>query len=148
FPEAKTLAPEDLPSHMFPRLFATVAAPAMLDDLVPIAEQFKPEVIVHEVAELAAPIVAALHDVPHVSQAFGSPVPAERLAAAAEFIAALWQHFDLNVPPYAGVFDHLYLDIYPQSLHFSEDTHVRNDQPMRPVIYAPPFADAGAWQPD
>ena len=34
FPEAKTLAPEDLPSHMFPRLFGAVPTPAMLDDLL------------------------------------------------------------------------------------------------------------------
>jgi UDP:flavonoid glycosyltransferase YjiC (YdhE family) len=148
FPEAKTLAPEDLPSHMFPRLFGAVAAPAMLDDLVPIAERFQPHLIVHEVSELAAAIVASMREIPHVSQAFGSPVPADRLASAAEFVAPLWQRFGLEVPPYAGVFEHLYLDIYPPSLRFSDDIHVRNERPLRPVIYAPPFADAGTWQPD
>jgi UDP:flavonoid glycosyltransferase YjiC (YdhE family) len=120
----------------------------MLDDLVPIAERFQPDLVVHEVGALAGPIVATLHDIPYVTHAFGSPVPAERLTAAGEFVAPLWQRFDLTVPPCAGVFEHVYLDIYPQSLHFSEDVHVRNAHPLRPVIYAPPFADAGTWRPD
>ncbi len=148
FPEATTLAPEDLPSHMFPRLFGAVAAPAMLDDLLPIAERWKPDLIVHDVSEFAGPIVATVLDVPHVSHSYGSPVTAERLAATAEFVAPLWNRFDLTVPPYGGVFDHLYLDIYPPSLHFSDDTHVRNARPLRPVIYAPAFEDAATWKPD
>src|SRR4051794_40136806 len=141
FPEARALAPEDLPSHMFPRLFGAVAAPAMLDDLLPIAERWQPDLVVHEVGEFAGPIVATVRDVPHRSHACGSPVPAERLAAAAEFVAPLWNRFALTAPPYGGVFDHLYLDIYPRSLRFSEDTHVRNARPLRPVIYAPAFDD-------
>src|SRR3954451_2087105 len=59
FPEARSLAPEDLPSHMFPRLFGAVSAPAMIDGLLPLAERWQPDVILHETGELAAPIVAA-----------------------------------------------------------------------------------------
>jgi hypothetical protein len=42
FPEAKTLAPEELSPHTFPRVFGALAAPAMIDDLLPIAEEWKP----------------------------------------------------------------------------------------------------------
>ena len=53
------------------------------------------------------------------------------------------------MPPYGGVFDHLYLDIYPPSLHFSDDTHVRNARPLRPVIYAPAVRRMPrTWKPD
>jgi UDP:flavonoid glycosyltransferase YjiC (YdhE family) len=148
FPEARTLAPEDLPAHMFPRLFGTVSAPAMLDDLLPLVDQWPPDLVVHDVSELAAPIVATRQDVPHIAHAFGSTVPADRLASAAEFVAPLWRRLGLEPPPYGGVFDHVYLDIYPPSLQFGDDTHVRNARPMRPVVYAPAFADTSSWEPD
>jgi len=148
FPEAKSLAPEDLPSHMFPRLFGAVSAPAMIDGLLPLAERWRPDVILHETGELAAPIVAARLGIPHITHSYGSPVPAERLASAEAFLAPLWQRLGFDVPAYCGVFDDLYLDIYPPTLRFSEDTHVRNDQPLRPVFWIPPFADTSSWQPD
>src|SRR5581483_504725 len=52
FPEARQLSPEDLPGHMFPRLFGTLSAPPMLDDLLAFVEGWRPDVVVHEAAEL------------------------------------------------------------------------------------------------
>jgi MGT family glycosyltransferase len=75
-------------------------------------------------------------------------VKAERLEAAVEFVAPLWHELGFEVPPYCGVFDDLYLDIYPRSLQFSDDDHVRNATPLRPVFYVPPFSDAATWKPD
>jgi UDP:flavonoid glycosyltransferase YjiC (YdhE family) len=148
YPEAKSLAPEDLSSHMFPRLFGAVSAPEMIDGLLPLAERWRPDLVLHETGELAAPIVAARLGVPHITHAFGSPVPEERLASATEFVAPLWHQLGFEVPPYGGVFDDLYLDIYPPGLQFREDTHVRNATPLRPVFWTPPFSDTSSWQPD
>jgi UDP:flavonoid glycosyltransferase YjiC (YdhE family) len=148
YPEAKSLAPEDLPSHMFPRLFGGVSAPAMIERLLPLAERWQPDLMLNETGELAAPIVASRLGVPHITHSFGSPVPAERLESAAEFVAPLWHELGFEVPPYCGVFDDLYLDIYPRSMQFDEDTHVRNATPLRPVFYVPPFTDTSSWEPD
>jgi UDP:flavonoid glycosyltransferase YjiC (YdhE family) len=120
----------------------------MVDDLLALTDRWQPELMVHGTSEFAAAIVAERSGVPHITQGFGSPVPAERLRAAAEFIAPLWRAHGLDVPPYGGVFDHMYLDIYPPSLQFSDDTHLRNTRPMRPVVYAPAFTDSAAWRPD
>lgn len=42
---------------MFPRLFGSAAA-AMFADLLPVAAGWRPDLIVHEAAEFAAPVAA------------------------------------------------------------------------------------------
>ena len=134
---------------MFPRLFGAVSAPAMIDGLLPLAERWQPDVVLHETGELAAPIVAARLGVPHITHAFGSPVPEDRLASAAEFVAPLWHQLGFDVPAVLRrvrppVPRHLPAEV----CSFREDTHVRNDTPLRPVFWTPPFSDTSSWQPD
>src|SRR4051812_31249954 len=116
YPEARQLAPDDLGGHMFPRLFGILSAPPMLDDLLAFVEDWRPDVVLHEAAELAAPIVAALLGVPTVNQGFGALVHSDRMGAASDAVAPLWEKVGLSPRPWAGSYDHLYLDIYPPSL--------------------------------
>lgn len=136
FPEIESLAPSDRPAFMFPRLFGGVRAGPMLADLAPIASHFEPDVVVHEAGELAAPIVAALLGVPNITHGFGGLVLKERVMAASAEVSALWRSNGLEPRPYAGCYDHLYLDIYPPSLQMGDVAHVSNIQPLRPVAYA------------
>ena len=121
---------------MFPRLFGAVRAGPMLNDLMPIATDFAPDVVVHEAGELAGPIVAAALGVPNVTHGFGGLVPEKRVAAASVEVAPLWESKGLEPRPYAGCYDHLYLDIYPPSLRFGDASHVSSVQPLRPVAFA------------
>jgi hypothetical protein len=118
FPEFEALEPAERPAFMFPRLFGAVRAGPMLNDLMPIATDFAPDVVVHEAGELAGPIVAAALGVPNITHGFGGLVPKERVAAASAEVAPLWESMGLESRPYAGCYDHLYLDIYPPSLQF------------------------------
>lgn len=136
YPEARTLAPQDLPGHMFPRLFGVLSAPPMLDDLLAIVAGWRPDVIVHEAAELAAPIAAAVVGAPTVNQGFGALVHPERLTAASEAVAPLWEKVGLSPRPWAGSYDHLYLDIYPPSLRPPHGSYVTRREPMRPIPYS------------
>lgn len=136
YPEARELAPEDLPGHMFPRLFGVLSAPPMLHDLLALVDGWRPDVVVHEAAELAAPIVAAVLGVPTVNQGFGALVHPERLTAASEAVAPLWEKAGLSPRPWAGSYDHLYLDIYPPSLRPPHGEHVTRREPMRPIPYS------------
>jgi UDP:flavonoid glycosyltransferase YjiC (YdhE family) len=140
FPEIESLKPSERPGFMFPRLFGAVRAGPMLDGLMPVASGFAPDVIIHEAAELAAPIVAAALGVPNITHGFGVLVVKERVAAASAEVAALWEAKGLEPRPYAGCYDNLYLDIYPPSLNFGDASHVSTVQPLRPVA----FATAGA----
>jgi hypothetical protein len=112
----------------------------MLNDLLPVATDFGPDVVVHEAGELAAPIVAAAIGVPNITHSFGGLVVKERVAAASAEVAALWESKGLESRPYAGCYDHLYLDIYPPSLQFGDASHASTVQPLQPV----PFVTAGS----
>jgi UDP:flavonoid glycosyltransferase YjiC (YdhE family) len=143
FPEARQLSPEDLPNHMFPRLFGTVSAPAVLDDLLELVETWRPDVVVHEAAELAAPILAAVLAVPTVNQGFGALVHPDRMGPASDAVAPLWEKVGLAPRPWAGSYDHLYLDIYPPSLRLRYGDHVTRRQSMRPIPYSTELDEHG-----
>src|SRR5829696_1776034 len=49
---------------VFPRMFGAALAPPMAGDLIAIARDWRADLLVHEQAELAAPLVAAILDRP------------------------------------------------------------------------------------
>jgi UDP-N-acetylglucosamine transferase subunit ALG13 len=142
FPELLELTPRQRPEVMFPKLFGTVRAGPMLADLVELVRTWKPALVVHDTAELAAPIAAAASGVPSVSHGFGKLLPPNRMAAAGEEVAPLWEAQGLSPRPYAGAYDHLYLDIYPPLLRGADAPHVPARQSLRPVPFATPGGDA------
>ena len=133
--EAASLPPEQRPDRMFPAFFGEVCTPPMLDDLLPVVDAWQPALVVNDASELAAPLAAQLRGVPHVTHAFGALLPAHRVAAAADAVAPLWRANDLEPRPYAGSYDHVYLDIYPPSMRFGSYDHVPVVQPLRPVPF-------------
>src|SRR4051794_34569423 len=82
FPEIRALPPERRPDRMFPKLFGAVFAPAMLTELLPLSRDVAPDLVVHDQAELAGPIVAAALGTPWLTHAFGRMLPPRRPAAA------------------------------------------------------------------
>jgi UDP:flavonoid glycosyltransferase YjiC (YdhE family) len=130
------LPPEERPEVAFPHIFGAVAAPAMLADLLPIARDWRPDLLVGDQAELAGPIAAAAIGVPRVTHGFGCLLPPARVARAAEAVAPLWQAEGLAPRPYAGTYDSLYLDIYPPGLAAAAADHVSHLQPLRPEAFA------------
>lgn len=136
FPEYGALAPPERPDFMFPRLFGTVRARPMLDGLLPVARRWRPDLLVHDAAELAGPLAAAVAGVPSVCHSFGALLPPARVAAGGVEVEALWEEHGLEPPAYAGCYDHLYLDVYPPSLRAADRPHVRATQQLRPGTFA------------
>lgn len=134
-PEILALPPDQRPQLMGPKLFGTVRAATMLADLKPIAEAWDPGLLVCDALELAGPIVARHLGLANVTHSFGPLLPPERLAAMAEIVAPLWEGLGLQPRPYAGTYDHLYLDIYPPSLQPATPTHIPSSQLLRPVTF-------------
>ena len=133
YPELDALPPVEVPEVMFGKMFGAIAAPAMLAELVPVALEWRPELVVADAAEFAGHIVAAELGVPSVTKGFGVLLPERRVAAAGEEVASLWQSRGLEPRPYGGSYDHLYLDIYPPELQPLAATHVPRRQLLRPV---------------
>lgn len=129
------LRPEQIPLFVFPRLFGEARMPPMLHDLLPVAERWRPDLVVHENGELAAPLVAELLGVPLVTHAFGGAVPAGILADAGQRVAPLWAEHGAALPPFAGCHRDLYLDICPPALQTVPLDHIASVQPLRPVSY-------------
>ena len=138
FPEHAELSPAEGPAFMLPRLFGIICASPMLDELLPIVRKLKPDLIVHDANEFAGPIAAAVAGVPSVTHSFGALSPIERVTAASDAVAALWDANGLTPRPYAGNYEFLYLDIYPESLRSGSWDHVPRVQPLRPVGFALP----------
>jgi len=131
-PETRALPQARWPDVMFPKMFGEISAAATLADLMPLMRSWRPEVVVHDAAELAAPIAAAALGVPNVTHAFGALLPEARVAAGAVEVAPLWRAHGLEARPYGGAYDHLYLDIYPPSLQLPGGDHVGVRQLLRP----------------
>ena len=132
-PEVRSLPPQDIPKVMFGGMFGGVAAPAMLADLLPLAREWQPELVLHDAAELAGPIIAGVLGVPNVCKSFGPLLPQQRVAGADDYVAPLWRAQGLEPRPYAGSYDYLYLDIYPRGLQPPLGDYVGRTQPLRPV---------------
>ena len=141
----QALPPDQRPARMFPAFFGAVCTPPMLDDLLPVVDRWQPALIVNDASELAAPLAGELRGLPHATHAFGALLPEDRVRAAGEAVAPLWQAHGLEPRPYAGSYDHLYLDIYPPSIRFGGYDHVAQVQPLRPVPYDAVGGDP--WEP-
>ncbi|MFP5319250.1 MAG: glycosyltransferase [Acidimicrobiia bacterium] len=143
FPELDAYSPAELPEQMFAKLFGAVAAPAMLADLLPVAREWRPELVVADQAEFAGHIAAADLGVPSVTKGFGPVLPEARVARAADEVAPLWRSVGLEPRPYGGAFDRLYLDIYPPALQDREAAHIPHRLALRPVAYDGAAAGTG-----
>jgi UDP:flavonoid glycosyltransferase YjiC (YdhE family) len=144
YPEIASVPPAERPDLLFAKIFGPERAAPMLDDLLPLAREWSPSVMVCEQAELAGPIVAAALDIPNVTHGFGHPLPALRVARAQEAMQPLWGAHDLTAPPFAGTYEHLYVDIYPEALKAYGNDHIPDSIKVRPHDSAPAVATAGA----
>lgn len=132
------LAPRERGRIAFANLFAAWAAPAMTEDLLQLAQRWSPDLLVHEQAELASPLVGAILGLPSVTHAFGTAVPPATLTEAGSQLMSLWTRHGLALPPHAGCFRSLYLDICPPSVQSGDRAHIRDAQPLRPVPWTGP----------
>jgi UDP:flavonoid glycosyltransferase YjiC (YdhE family) len=133
---------EERGRQVFHRLFGGYRTPLMVPDLLRLAQDWRADLLVHEQGELAAPLVGHLLGLRHVVHAFGGASPADQIQATAEMVAGLWAEHGLEVPPYAGCYEHLYLDICPPSVQTVPLDHIPHRQLLRPGTYA------GAEPPD
>jgi UDP:flavonoid glycosyltransferase YjiC (YdhE family) len=145
-----TVRPQDRAAFAFPTMFGEWATPPMVRDLLPLAGDLRPDLMVHEQAEHAAPLVGALLGVPSVTHAFGGAVPPAFLIDTGERLGRLWSEHGLTTPPYAGAFTGTYLDICPPAVQMVPVDHIPTRQPLRPVTYSgePAPLPAGVGEDD
>lgn len=133
-------------AFVFPRMFGEALAPAMARDLLPVAQEWRPDLLIHEHGELASPLAGAVLGVPSLTHAFGGAIPAPLLAEAGRRVAPMWAELGLEVPAYAGCFEFAYLDICPASVQAVPTGHidclvlpVRPGMALEPDPHDPPL---------
>lgn len=132
-PDLSSLPPRARRSATFSTVFARLSAPSMLGDLRRLVDAWRPDIIVHEAAELAAPLVATANEIPSVCHGFGEVIPEQAVRAAGDALAPMWADVGLAPDPYAGSYRGLYIDIYPPSLLHEDMDHVPQIQHSRPA---------------
>lgn len=110
---------------------AEIIAPMMLSPLLDALEEWRADLLVHGPAVYAGPLAARLAGIPSVNQSWGALLPLSELRLAAEALADLWKSHALPPPPFAGLFDYLYLDVAPPSLQDPEIAEVGVAHPLR-----------------
>ena len=73
---AASLPPSQVRSFVFTELFVRVELEPRADDLFDVIEQWSPHVVVHDVAEFAAPLVATKVGIPYVEHSYGPAIRA------------------------------------------------------------------------
>ena len=117
-------------AHAFSTRFALTDAPARLQDLLRVTSDLRPDLVVHDSSELAAPVVAEKLGIESVQHGFGRPIPTAAVEAAAAAGAALWEELGLEPDPLAGLYRGPFVNIAPPSLapppaEASEVLHLR-----------------------
>ncbi len=118
------------------QMFAAVAAPAKVGDLVAAIDDWRPTLLIHDVTDFAGPVAAAHAGIPYAAHSLGPMFPLEFSQLGAELVAPLWREWGLAPPALGGMFSSAYLDICPPSLQSTDIGQIGPvGRPLRPVPF-------------
>lgn len=117
---AASLPPSQIRSFFFTELFVRVELEPRANDLVELVEQWAPHIVVHDIAEFAAPLVATMAGIPYVEHSYGPAIQNDVIRAAGEAAAPWWISHGLAPHPLGGLYRYLYLDVCPPGLQVPE----------------------------
>lgn len=100
--------------------YALGDAPDRLSDLRAVTAGWRPDLIVFESCDLAAPIVAAVLGVPAVHHSFGRILAAACYEQPYRHVEPLWRSAGIDMPRFCGMWEGPYVDICPPSLQGAE----------------------------
>lgn len=148
FPGFTTLVGDAQRRFFFTEIFANLELAPRAVDLESIMSTWRPDLVVHEMAELAAPLVSTLLGIPYVDVGYGSLIPRALLEDAGAAAAPHWRARGLEPDPLAGLFRYLYVDPCPAALQNPEIADVAEVQPMRPAAGETSTGQRSAWLDD
>lgn len=131
--ESLTLPIPERRPFVFSHRFGILEAPARIDELREQVQAFRPDVIVHESSELAAPVIATQLGVPSIQHSFGRMVSWNAIEAAAVAVEPMWARAGVPLEPYAGMFRGGFVDLCPPSLDPEQPPGGTTVFPRRPV---------------
>jgi UDP:flavonoid glycosyltransferase YjiC (YdhE family) len=134
FPHFTTLVGDAQREFFFAEIFANLELAPRAVDLESIMSSWRPHLVVHEMAELAAPLVSTSLGIPYVDVGFGPLIPRALLTSAGTAAARHWRARGLEPHPLAGLLRYLYIDPCPPALQNQEIADLDVVQQMRPTV--------------
>jgi UDP:flavonoid glycosyltransferase YjiC (YdhE family) len=137
FPGFTSLVGDAQRRFFFTEIFANLELAPRAVDLASIMSSWQPDLVVHEMAELAAPLVSTSLGIPYVDVGYGSLIPRALLEEAGTAAAVHWRARGLEPHPLAGLLRYLYVDPCPPGLQIPQIADVAAVVPvqrMRPAI--------------
>lgn len=144
--ETMALPPRQRRGRFYAGYFADIAAPVMQIAMAPVLQEFRPDVVVHEVGELAAAPMAVARGIPHVTVAFSGMLPAESDDMVLEHLAPVWAVEGLPAPTMDAVRGDLYLHPFPPA--FAQQPPGSAVRPMRAEAVDRTVDVAPSWLQD
>jgi UDP:flavonoid glycosyltransferase YjiC (YdhE family) len=136
--------PPDEAMRLVMPLFADVRVDLTLDEAVIAARAWRPGIVASEHADFVGPILARVLDTAQVTIGIGPGFRPEWLTQASAAAAGHYTRRGLTPPANAGLYDQLYVDMWPPSLQQPGFPQPANTLPLRPQ----PFGRAGtSWAP-
>ena len=145
FPGFTSLVGDAQREFFFTHIFADLELAPRAVDLESIMSAWQPDLVVHEMAELAAPLVSTARGIPYVDVGFGSLIPRALLEQAGAAAAVHWRARGLEPHPLAGVFRYLYVDPCPPALQNPEIADLTKVQAMRPAAGEAQITERPTW---
>jgi UDP:flavonoid glycosyltransferase YjiC (YdhE family) len=154
FPGFERLAGDEQRRFFLTEIFANLELEPRAAALDAVVDAWKPDLVVHEVAELAAPLICSARGIPYVDVSYGRLIPRSLLRATGDAAAPHWRARGLDPHPMAGLFEHLYVDTCPPALQNPEIASLPEVQASRPAAAemataaeAPDWLDALGGRP-
>jgi UDP:flavonoid glycosyltransferase YjiC (YdhE family) len=145
-PDWDELDPVDQWVRMYAGMFGRVRVPPMLVDLRRVFSEWRPDVVIHDTAEMAGAIAAEAAGLPHAEHSFGILRPAHLLAAANEALRPISAGLGIGDPGVSGTRGELYLDVCPPGIQQPGIAQIPNVQALRPIGFdAAPDTGLPAW---
>jgi UDP:flavonoid glycosyltransferase YjiC (YdhE family) len=126
------LPPDRIERYFVPRLFGEVGAALMLDDLLTVARETRPDLLVFDSVTFAGPMVAATERIPAVFHAVGVLHHPDVVELSADAVSPMWRQLGLEAPRDAGLHGGTTVTIAPPTLD-PPAAAVPRRQPLRPV---------------
>jgi UDP:flavonoid glycosyltransferase YjiC (YdhE family) len=145
FPGFEQLVGNEQRRFFLTEIFANLELVPRAHDLESIVDSWSPDLLVHEVAELAAPLVGSARGITYVDVSYGALIDSSLLHATGEAASPHWRARGLAPHPVAGLFRHLYIDTCPPSLQNPEIASLAAVQLLRPAAAQAPDVEPPDW---
>ncbi len=143
--QLEEIPPTERRPAAFAGRFARLEGPRKVDELLVAAREWRPDLVVHEPADLAAPLAAAALGVRSANHGFGRLMPAACYERAEEPLAELWRAHGLEPEPFGGAYRGAYVDICPPSFQTESVPAGVRTLLLGPAVHNPNGEAPPAW---